>query len=161
MWPDAGLKKLPNFFQKLTKYLISMAFFKLIDLFKNYPKVNNFLGYFWVRICCQELSKIAQSGHTEVDFSFECKNLKTFWLLANAKTWREREKENFQSWLNLAILFATFMVKSSHSLNKYVDRGGGWIRPRLPSYGPGFESRAHQPRFLQSNFVIVIRKGQK
>ena len=129
-----------------------MAFFKLIDLFKNYPKVNNFLGYFWVRICCQELSKIAQSGHTEVDFSFECKNLKTFWLLANAKTWREREKENFQSWLNLAILFATFMVKSSHSLNKYVDRGGGEFvhayHHMVPGSNPEHTSHAFYSQIL-------------
>ena len=26
--------------------------------------LNKNLGYFWMKICCQEISKIAQSGHT-------------------------------------------------------------------------------------------------
>ena len=50
-------------FSKVAK-IISNAVRTLIDLFQNSTKVNNFLGYFWERICCQELSKIEQSGHT-------------------------------------------------------------------------------------------------
>ena len=50
-------------FSKVAK-IISNAVWTLIDLFQNSTKVNNFLGYFWERICCQELSKIEQSGHT-------------------------------------------------------------------------------------------------
>ena len=30
-------------------------------------KSTIFLGYFWEQICCQELAKIAQSGHTDDD----------------------------------------------------------------------------------------------
>ena len=33
--------------------------------FKTSQKVIYYLGYFWEKICCQELSKIAQSGHTD------------------------------------------------------------------------------------------------
>ena len=33
--------------------------------FKASQKVIYYLGYFWEKICCQELSKIAQSGHTD------------------------------------------------------------------------------------------------
>ena len=44
--------------------MISTAVFTLIDLLQNGPKDNNLLGYFWERICCQELSKMVQSGHT-------------------------------------------------------------------------------------------------
>ena len=35
-------------------------------LFKRAQKVTKHLGYFWKKICSQELSKIAQSGHTEI-----------------------------------------------------------------------------------------------
>ena len=43
----------------------STAVFTLIDIFnQNSQKSKIFLGYFSKRICCQELSKIAQSGPT-------------------------------------------------------------------------------------------------
>ena len=45
---------------------ISTAVFTLWGLFKVAQKSTILLGYFWKRICCQELSKIAQSGHTDV-----------------------------------------------------------------------------------------------
>ena len=35
-----------------------------MDLFLNGPKVNNIFGQLCRQICCQELSKIAQTGHT-------------------------------------------------------------------------------------------------
>ena len=35
-----------------------------MDAFKRAQKVNMHLGYFFKKICHQELSKIAQSGHT-------------------------------------------------------------------------------------------------
>ena len=57
------IKKVAQMFSKVAQ-IISSAVFTSIDLFQNSPKVNNLLGYFFERICCQELPKIAQSGHT-------------------------------------------------------------------------------------------------
>ena len=56
-------KKLPKCFHKLPKkypqrFLHELIFFKIAQ------KSTIFLGYFCKQICCRELSKIAQSGHT-------------------------------------------------------------------------------------------------
>ena len=43
------------------------SFFYKIDAFPNSPKVIQYLGYFCKNDICQELRKIAQSGHTVLD----------------------------------------------------------------------------------------------
>ena len=60
------IKKIAQMFSKVA-LIISIAVFILIDRFQKSPKVNNIFGYFWVWICCQELLKIVQSGHTGHD----------------------------------------------------------------------------------------------
>ena len=44
-----------------------ISIFTLTDLFPKQPKVKNIFGLFFKRICCQELSKIAQSSRTGRD----------------------------------------------------------------------------------------------
>ena len=63
VWPDAWFK-VAQMFSKVV-LIISKPVFTLIDHFKIAQKSTIFLGYFWEWICCQELSKIAQSGHTD------------------------------------------------------------------------------------------------
>ena len=67
MWPDAGIKINPHFpilanTQKWPKYL----FYK-VTCFKIAQKVSKYLGNFNGKICCLELLKITQSGHTDAD----------------------------------------------------------------------------------------------
>ena len=45
----------------------TVAVLHKVVIFKIAQKVFSVLGYFCKQICCQELSKIAQSGHTEQD----------------------------------------------------------------------------------------------
>ena len=45
--------------------IIHISFHSKVIIFKIVLKVTKYLGYFWAKICCQELSKIAQSGHTD------------------------------------------------------------------------------------------------
>ena len=54
-----------NFSKKLPKRSPAVLWLKS-DVFKIAQKVNKYLGNFCNIICCQELSKIAQSGHTEL-----------------------------------------------------------------------------------------------
>ena len=63
MYIDVGVKKLPKCFQKLPKKY-PQQFVHYLIFFKTAQKSKIFLGYFWEQICCQELLKIAQSGHT-------------------------------------------------------------------------------------------------
>ena len=51
-WPDVGLKISPKFSQSYQKIA---------------PAVTIHFGYFCVKLCHQELAKIARSGHTESD----------------------------------------------------------------------------------------------
>ena len=37
------------------------------DIFKNGPKVAKYLVYFYKKNCHQDLSKMAQSGHTDLN----------------------------------------------------------------------------------------------
>ena len=41
-----------------SSFYLKMVFFKIAR------NVSKYLGYFWIVICCQELLKFAQSGHT-------------------------------------------------------------------------------------------------
>ena len=41
------------------------SFYLNRDVFHKIPKVTKYSGYFCMIICSQELSKIAQSGHTD------------------------------------------------------------------------------------------------
>ena len=41
-----------------SSFYLKMVFFKIAQ------NVSKYLGYFWIVICCQELLKFAQSGHT-------------------------------------------------------------------------------------------------
>ena len=55
-------KYIPQMFPKVAKYQGS---FDIKWWFSKKPKKSPmFWGYFWKQICCQELSKITQSGHT-------------------------------------------------------------------------------------------------
>ena len=57
------IKKPAQMFLKVA-WVISIAVFKVINIFQNGPKVTNLFGYFCKQICLKELSKISQSGHT-------------------------------------------------------------------------------------------------
>ena len=63
VWPDAEIKSISKVAQKLIKD----DFTRKVMLFKRAQKVTELLGYFWRKICSQELSKIVQSGHTGPD----------------------------------------------------------------------------------------------
>ena len=62
MWPDVGIKNYPN--SPKVAHKVDTAVFAFKMVFLNSPKVIKYSGYFCKKICCQELSKIAQSGHT-------------------------------------------------------------------------------------------------
>ena len=55
--------KVAQFLQKLPKNCQSIFYLKVIFL-KIAPNGNKYLGYFCKKTYCQQLSKIAQSGHT-------------------------------------------------------------------------------------------------
>ena len=57
VWPDIGVKMFPKVAQ-----IDATAVFPLSDTFQKSPKSHQ---CFCKQNCCQELSKIAQSGHTE------------------------------------------------------------------------------------------------
>ena len=62
VWPDASIetRKWPNFTQKWPNLFFSLK----VTLFIIAQKVGKYLGYFCKKICCQDRSKVAQSGHT-------------------------------------------------------------------------------------------------
>ena len=70
MWPDVGIKSSQIFPPNLPKRSNS-SFNLKCDLFKITQNVSEYLGYFCTEICHQELSKIAQSGHTDSRFGGE------------------------------------------------------------------------------------------
>ena len=61
-WPDVGIKSCSNFSQSCPKW-VATAVFVYKARFYNSQKVTKYLGYFSKKICHQEVSKIAQSGH--------------------------------------------------------------------------------------------------
>ena len=63
VWPDVGVKKLPNV-SKSCRNNFHISFIHKLIYFKIARKTPIFLGYFCKQICWQELSKVAQSGHT-------------------------------------------------------------------------------------------------
>ena len=62
MWPDVGVKSSAKFSIKCQKVVIAVIIIKLG--FLNYQKVPKYLGNVCKKFFDQELSKIAQSGHT-------------------------------------------------------------------------------------------------
>ena len=63
VWPDSEIKSSPKFSKSCQK--LASADITLKVIFNSAQKVTVHLGYFWKKICSQELSKIAQSGHTD------------------------------------------------------------------------------------------------
>ena len=66
VWPDAGIKINPSFpvrAQTVTKVIF---YYIVTKCFKIAQKASKYLDHVDEKICCQELSKIAQSGHTSV-----------------------------------------------------------------------------------------------
>ena len=63
VWPDAEIKSRQFFSKSCPKISHSWFYFKKL-FFKRAQKVTVHLGYFWNKICSQELSKITQFGHT-------------------------------------------------------------------------------------------------
>ena len=64
VWPDAGIKINPSFpvrAQTVTKVIF---YYIVTKCFKIAQKASKYLDHVDEKICCQELSKIAQSGHT-------------------------------------------------------------------------------------------------
>ena len=57
VWPDVGIESCPH------KSNHSHFYLKVIFL-KKPQKLPNILNTFWKEICCQELKKTTQSGHT-------------------------------------------------------------------------------------------------
>ena len=56
--------KVAQFPQKLPKNWTKTVFILKVMLFKKSNQFSRYLGYFWTKICCRELLKIAQSGRT-------------------------------------------------------------------------------------------------
>ena len=66
VWPDVGIKSCPISLNCCTRTIVAQInFYCKIDAFKNCPKLTWYLCLFCEIICCQELAKIAQSGHTD------------------------------------------------------------------------------------------------
>ena len=63
VWPDFGIKS-SQYSPKTCPNSNRSSFYIKCDSFQ---KVSKYLGYFWIKICHQELWKIAQSGHTVDD----------------------------------------------------------------------------------------------
>ena len=63
MRPDDWIQSCPNLSKSCPKSSHSSFYLKIAS-FKITWKVSNYFGYFCKKICRQELSKIAQSGHT-------------------------------------------------------------------------------------------------
>ena len=57
-------KLTPNF-PVLAQIVTKVAFYYIVTYFKIAQKVSKYLGHVDEKICCKELSKIAQFSHTE------------------------------------------------------------------------------------------------
>ena len=66
VWPEIEVKSSQKFSRMAQKVATVVSTWKVM-FFKRVPKVTRHLGYFWKKICQQELSKIVQSGHTDDD----------------------------------------------------------------------------------------------
>ena len=66
VWPDGRIKISP-ISSNVAKNSHSGFYFKS-DAFQKAQKISKYLGYFGKKICCQELSDIAQSGRTACRF---------------------------------------------------------------------------------------------
>ena len=65
VWPDVEVKSSPNFRKVIQKWLVSHSNFYLkSDVFQNSPKRHHAFGQICEKIFHQELSRVAQSGHT-------------------------------------------------------------------------------------------------
>ena len=63
MWPDGRIKSIP-FSSNVAKNVDTTVFTLKVMLLKKPKQFSKYLGYFCNKICRQELSKIAQSGHS-------------------------------------------------------------------------------------------------
>ena len=63
LWPDVWIKSSPNCCKSCPMVTPPVFTLKVV-LFYTAPKITKYLGYFWMKFCCQNLSKIAQSSHT-------------------------------------------------------------------------------------------------
>ena len=61
VWPDVGIKS-SHFFELVAQNVATEAFTYKSDFLKISQRVAQYLGYFCKKICCQDLSKMAQSG---------------------------------------------------------------------------------------------------
>ena len=64
-------KLTPNF-PVLAQIVTKVAFYYTVTYFKIAQKVSKYLGHFNEKICFQELSKMAQSGHTAWENLLDC-----------------------------------------------------------------------------------------
>ena len=62
VWPDGKIKSSP-ICSKLAENVDTIVFALNVMLFKMPKQFSKYLGYFWNKTCCQELSIIAQFGH--------------------------------------------------------------------------------------------------
>ena len=63
VWPDARMKSSP-IFTKVAQIGAEEAFYAKRYVFTIAQKVAQYLSLFCKRICLQDFSKVAQSGHT-------------------------------------------------------------------------------------------------
>ena len=63
VWPDVG-EKVAQFFSKSCPKSSPCSFYIRVRFLRIAQKVANYWGFFCWILCCQELSKIAKSGHT-------------------------------------------------------------------------------------------------
>ena len=63
MQQNCPKSKVAQLLQKHPK-ISQSSFYLKSDIFQNSPKIVNYLGYYCRKMCHQDLSKIAQSGHT-------------------------------------------------------------------------------------------------
>ena len=76
VWPDVEIKSSPRFSESCRKKP-RLVLLKDVALHFN-PKSNHQFGYFLKRICHQDFSKIAQSGHTSWPTEQPCKVWRIF-----------------------------------------------------------------------------------
>ena len=65
VWPGGSIKSSP-ISPKVAKNVDTKGFTFKVMLFKKPKKFYKYLGHFWKKICCQELSKVARSGRSVV-----------------------------------------------------------------------------------------------
>ena len=111
MWPDCKLKSSP-LTPKVAQKVGDNSVYLKSDFFKLTQKIILYLGYFCKQICCQDLSKKSQYGHTAIvqqhsktwKFNQESFGLKK--QLKRTYVCRRRLDENI--WLILPSLVTSF-----------------------------------------------------